>query len=337
MDSVTQAFLGAGIAGAIAPRGHRRKALLVGAVLGTLPDLDVVIDYGDAVDNFTRHRGFSHSLFVLLPVSAVLWMLLHRWWAPVRDAPSRWFAAVALALLTHPLLDAHTAYGTQIFWPLSSPPVSWATIFIIDPLFTLPLVAGCLYAALAPGRQAAGPVLTASILLSTAYLGWTWLAQGVVERGMRDALAVEGLDNAPMFTTPTPFNSLLWRTVVLTDDGYIEGFDSLLIDEAPVRLKHYESDVAALEAASHIPAVSRLRWFARGFIKARVLGGRLVVSDLRMGYESTYVFSYVVAERGNPHWQPVEPRRLDVSLTDRSLVEAALEKTWRRLRGEEHH
>ncbi len=47
------------------PREHRRKALLVGAMLGTLPDLDVFIDFGDAVRNFTYHRGFSHSLFIL--------------------------------------------------------------------------------------------------------------------------------------------------------------------------------------------------------------------------------------------------------------------------------
>ncbi|MGB5256200.1 MAG: metal-dependent hydrolase, partial [Woeseiaceae bacterium] len=104
MDSLTQAVLGATIAGACAPRGHRRKALLAGAALGTLPDLDVAIRYGDAVRNFTFHRGFSHSLFVLLPFSVVLWALLRKWWAPVREAPLPWLAAISLALLTHPLL-----------------------------------------------------------------------------------------------------------------------------------------------------------------------------------------------------------------------------------------
>ena len=112
MDSLTQAVLSASIAGAVAPAGQRRKALLVGAALGTLPDLDVVIDYGDAVRNFTNHRSFSHSLIVLATFSVLLWLLLRRWWAPVREAPLRWLAVISLALLTHPLLDAHTAYGT---------------------------------------------------------------------------------------------------------------------------------------------------------------------------------------------------------------------------------
>jgi inner membrane protein len=122
MDSLSQAVLGASVAGAFAPSGHRGKAMLIGAGLGTLPDL-----------------GFSHSLFVLAPFSALLWLVLRHSWAPVRDEPLRWFAALSLALLTHPLIDAHTAYGTQLFWPLTVPPTSWATLFIIDPLYTMPL------------------------------------------------------------------------------------------------------------------------------------------------------------------------------------------------------
>ena len=74
MDSITQAALGACVTAACVPRGHRRKALLAGAMLGTLPDLDVFIDYGDAVRNFTFHRGFSHSVFVLPAVALAIWL-----------------------------------------------------------------------------------------------------------------------------------------------------------------------------------------------------------------------------------------------------------------------
>ena len=150
MDSLSQAVLGASVAGVCAPAGHRRRALAAGAMLGTLPDLDVLIDYGDAVRNFTYHRGFSHSLLVLAPFSVGLWLLLRRWWSPVRAAPLHWLAAISLALLTHPLLDAHTAYGTQLFWPLTTPPKMWATLFIIDPAYTLPLLVGTVVAAARP-------------------------------------------------------------------------------------------------------------------------------------------------------------------------------------------
>ena len=40
MDSLSQIVLGGAIAAAIVPARHRRAALLAGAALATLPDLD---------------------------------------------------------------------------------------------------------------------------------------------------------------------------------------------------------------------------------------------------------------------------------------------------------
>ena len=78
MDSITQAVLGASIQGALLGRWQGRKALLYGAMLATVPDLDVVMEYGDAVANMTYHRGFSHSLFVLSGFALLLTWLARR-------------------------------------------------------------------------------------------------------------------------------------------------------------------------------------------------------------------------------------------------------------------
>lgn len=328
MDSLTQAVLGATIAGACAPRGHRRKALLAGAALGTLPDLDVAIRYGDAVRNFTFHRGFSHSLFVLLPFSVVLWALLRKWWAPVREAPLAWLAAISLALLTHPLLDAHTAYGTQLFWPLESPPVMWSTLFIIDPLYTLPLLVAVIAAARWPAARRTTAVMIVSLSISTAYLAWSWVGKLEVERHARAGLAALGLADAPLFSGPTPFNTVLWRVVALTEDGYLEGYDSLLIDEGPMRFTFYASDLQSLRAASDVWAVSRLRWFSQDFMKAEVRDQRLILTDLRMGAEPKYVFSHVVAEFGNPHWKAIKPEAIPVQFS-RSDFATLRERIWK--------
>ena len=129
MDSITQVALGASLAGAVAGKTLGRTALVIGAGLGTLPDLDVIIDYGSAVANFTQHRGFSHSLFILVPLAVLLAWLLWRW-RPQLSFP-RWLTLTALVLVTHPLLDSFTTYGTQLFWPLG-PPVALSSIFIIQ-------------------------------------------------------------------------------------------------------------------------------------------------------------------------------------------------------------
>lgn len=327
MDSVTQVVLGACVAGAVVPPGHRRKALAVGAALGTLPDLDVFIDFGGAVENFTYHRGFSHSIFVLLPLAVLIWLLLRRWWLPVREAPRHWLAAIMLALVTHPLLDAHTAYGTQLWWPLSSPPVSWSTLFIIDPLYTLPLLLAAVLVLVRPAARWSGTVLISGLLLSSAYLGWSWLGKSLVEENARQALQQYGLENAPVFSVPAPFNTMLWRVVVMTENGYLEGFDSLLIDEGPMRFTAYPSDTRALRQASDVWAVERLRWFANGFVRAALQGDLLVISDLRMGQEPYYVFSHVAARRGNPHWHAIKTRLLPPDYDTAEL----LRQVWRRI------
>src|SRR5690606_34630920 len=112
MDSVTQATLGAGIGGALMGHRYGRKAVLAGAALATLPDLDVLIDYGDPLTQMINHRGFSHSLFVLTGLSFVLAWLARR--SRLHDDGGeygRLLLTLWLILVTHPILDAFTSYG----------------------------------------------------------------------------------------------------------------------------------------------------------------------------------------------------------------------------------
>ncbi len=309
MDSVTQIALGAAVAAACVPAQHRRKAALIGAMLGTTPDLDVFIDYGDAVSNYTFHRGFSHSLFVLFPLSLFLWALLKKLYEPVRTAPMPWLLAITLALVTHPLLDAHTAYGTQLFWPLASPPVMWSTIFIIDPLYTPPLLIGVIVILVKPDKTWASRTLAAGLVVSTSYLAWTWSAKLYIEHKTLASLG-NNKEVIALFSTPTPFNSLLWRVVLLKEDDYQEGYYSLLRPDERIEFNSYPINKPLLQKAENIWSVKRLEWFAQGFIKSMLVDDYLVISDLRMGFEGNYVFNHAVARLGNPHYYEIESKLL---------------------------
>ena len=162
--------------------------------------------------------------------------------------------------------------------------------------------------------------------MSTLYIGWSWAAQSIVERNVNEALAEMGIPDAPVFLTPTPLNTLLWRVVVMTDEGHLEGLDSLMVDEGAMQFNAYPSDVIALEQASDLWSVSRLRWFAQDFVKARVEDEQLIISDLRMGQEPFYVFSHVVAERDNPHWRAIPAKHLSIAPGERFIAE-----TWQRI------
>jgi inner membrane protein len=259
----------------------------------------------------TCHGSFSHSLFVLPLGAWARWAWFRSRGGRVAQAPRRWFWAMQLALVTHPLLDAFTVYGTQLLWPLSAPPVMWSSVFIIDPLYTTWLLAACAFAWFARERQWAGRALLAGLVLSSAYLGWSLLAKASVERDAEHALARLGLQDAPRFSVPMPFNTLLWRVVAMTPDGFVEGERSLIADDGPMEFRRYGSDVDALRAVSDVPAVRRLAWFNHGFMKAEVRDGTLVLSDLRMGSEPDYTFRFAVAERAGEGWREIETRQAE--------------------------
>ena len=148
MDTVTQIALGAAVGEATIGKKVGHRALLWGGVCGLFPDLDVLVPLGDAVRDFTYHRGASHSLFVLTALTPVFVWLILKFHPETRSYRTKWGVMVYLAFATHVILDCCTVYGTQILWPLPTPPVMWSTIFIIDPIYSLPLfvgVAGALF------------------------------------------------------------------------------------------------------------------------------------------------------------------------------------------------
>lgn len=315
MDSLTQACLGAAIGGTVL--GHRlgRKAVIAGAVLGTLPDLDVVIDYGDAVADYTYHRGFSHSLWVLGTLAVLLTGLARAGerWRQVSPPIGtwRWGLLFGGCLLTHPMLDAFTTYGTQLWWPMTTPPVSWHSIFIIDPLFTLPLLVGVV-AALIKGYSPR--LLGWGLTLACFYLTFAVAAQNTVNERIGPSLANQGLENAPRLVQPTPFNTLLWRVTVVQDDAYYEGVVSLFDGHTPMALTRLPRGGEWQDAALATKAGQRLEWFAGPFLRYRTEerqgATQLVATDLRLGSPGYHMFNFTLAERTADGWSPVQSELL---------------------------
>ncbi|MGM0768626.1 MAG: metal-dependent hydrolase [Pseudomonadota bacterium] len=298
MDSITQAALGATLAGAVAGKTLGRSALVTGAVLGTLPDLDVVIDYGTAVANFTQHRGFSHSLLVLFPLSILLAWLLWRWKPQLSF--QRWLLVTSLILVTHPLLDAFTTYGTQLFWPFG-PPVALNSIFIIDPLYTLPLLTAMVFFLFRPGKPTA---LVAGLAVSTLYLGWTLVAQQMISNRVEPVLAEAGLADAPRMVQPMPFNTILWRVTAVTDDRRVEMVTGFLDGDAPFNLEAFPRDPGLARQARTLPEGQRLDWFTGGFLHYEQVGNLLTATDIRLGVPGAHPFTFVLARDNGQGLEP---------------------------------
>ncbi len=336
MDSLSQLALGAAVS--VAVMGRRTalwKAAAWGGVAGTLPDLDVLLSHGDPILDMVLHRAETHALFWLL-----LFSLPFGWVVARLSGESarwrRWWAAMALVLLTHPLLDAMTVYGTRLLLPFDDTPLGVGSIFIIDPLYTLPLLIGLVAAALLRGQ----PGLRANALglaLSTAYLGWSMLAQQQVATLARAELQQQGIAAERVLVTPTPFNTVLWRVLAVAPDAVHEGFYSLADQPGAWHFDRFERD-AALDAqlaaalGPQSPAQA-LREFSRGFYRvgASEDGRSVLITDLRMGQEPFYTFSFVVAQGADAALAAVQPTQQVGSRPD---VQRALDWLWPRMWGE---
>jgi len=312
MDSASQIVLGASLAYLTLGKQLGKRALLVGAALGTVPDMDVLVQYSDAVESFTYHRSWSHSLLVLSLLSLPAALLLSRLFKGYSVTFSRWWLATFLVLITHPLLDSFTIYGTQIAWPLPIAPTALGSIFIIDPVYTLPLAFACIVAWRKPYARAH---LTASVCLgiSCAYLIWTLIAQNIIRNKLDRTIASQGINADSTLIAPFPF-SLLWRTVAVSGNQYFEGYSSLLDDASTIHLDTYDNGKGVCqEWLTHWP-IKRLDWFTKGNYALSIRDDTLVVSDLRMGIEDSYVFEFAVAQWQNQQWQKIQTRQMPLSI-----------------------
>ena len=342
MDSLSQIVLGASVQGAALGKYQGRKAYLYGAILGTLPDLDVLISYPDPISDMTYHRSFSHSLFVLTAVGIIgAWLIsrYHHW----RDMPlpystRRLALAMTLGLTTHPILDSFTVYGTQLFWPLQDPlqitPISIASGFIIDPLYTLPLLVAVIVGLLKGYKLAvfkAGLLVNCQrlavwmLLLSSSYLllglGLKYHAQSQAEQ----TLAAANINTTRLKTMPVLPTILIWRTVAEDDQNRLIELRGSVLDSRLPEYRYLTQYDNAQTLRANIPAQSqpyaqRLDWFSGDWTGYRVqmlpaasttgdATEQLVVDDLRMMAGDTVFFSFVLAEKANQstQWQAITP------------------------------
>lgn len=329
MDSLTQIALGSAVS--VAVMGRRTamwKAVLWGAVAGTLPDLDAFIDHGNALLNMTLHRAESHALFYLtLAAPPLAWGVsrLHGEAALFK----RWWLALWLVLTTHPLLDAMTVYGTQLLLPFTGHPYGVGSVFIIDPLYTVPLIVGvvaalCLKNARGLRWNAAG------LVLSSLYLGWGVVAQQQATRVARDSLQQQGIAASALLVTPAPFNSLLWRLLATTPAQYFEGHYSLLDGSPRITWTAHDRGAGLIALHSDEPHVARMAAFTHGFYRLSEAGGHLFVTDLRMGQEPAYTFHFDLGTADGRAAQSHVP----LLKGQRPDVQKVLPWLWRRMWGE---
>lgn len=221
MDTITQAVLGAAVA-EVGWRGELgKKAIYTGVFCGLLPDFDIVAALGGQWGEILFHRGPTHSLF-FAPLAAPLVAYAAWRWANKQGAYWTWVHLCFWAIITHPMLDMFTTYGTQLFFPFSYMRVAFDGVSIIDPIYTLPLMFALAFSFVYRGRPEVGQRVTAAMLVfTTCYLLFGTFVSTQTEKKAHKQLVQSGFEPIEVRATPTLFNSILWRVLARNKQGDI--------------------------------------------------------------------------------------------------------------------
>ncbi len=282
MDSLTQAALGAAIGEAILGRRIGEKGAVIGAVVATIPDLDVILYlFYDKFEMLSIHRGFSHSIVFSILGAGLISLLLQkvRWSQSIKWG--RLFMFAWLCLFTHMLLDAFTAYGTQLFLPFSNSRVGLDSINVVDPLYTIPLVIGLIWSLrvdhLNP-RRSKGNCF--GLVISTLYLAFTLVNKEAVIGKVAEKLMQEKIAYSALLTMPVGIANVHWYGVAKGQDSiYMVEYDCL--SNAYGSLDVFPIHEAYLDQIDEEVA-EKMRWFAKGFYTVEKEEGKIRIYNLQV-------------------------------------------------------
>lgn len=282
MDSITQAVLGAAIGEAVAGKKLGYKAAVVGAIVATIPDLDVLfIPFLRELQKMSFHRGYSHSVAFCI-LAAILCAIAIRRIKWVGDLSFRKAYLLSFfALFTHVLLDAFTTYGTQLLLPFSDWRVSFDSINIIDPFYTIPLVIGLIvsmYFYRANDHKRSSPN-NIGLIISSMYLLFTLANKQHIQREFYAQLRSQNIPSYGLLTVPVKIGNLEWYGVAKDASNLYIGRYNML----DRNLIHFESFPINEKLLAEIdPALEeKIKWVAQGNFTVAEKDGTIRVYNMQ--------------------------------------------------------
>ena len=280
--------------------------MLYGAIAGTIPDLDAFAGaFTSTITAIKIHRGFTHSIFFVVVFAPLFGWIISKIEKKSAVSWRDWSWLMFWGLFTHPLLDAHTTWGTQLFWPLDLR-LAYKNIFVIDPLYTVPFLV-FLIMAMRQKRSTAkrrkynnlGLIISSIYLLviTPALKLYTFTA-------FEKALQKEKISYSRIETRPAAFNSLLWSANIETDQNYLIANYSIF-DTQPIQFQVYSKNHELVEKWKDKKNLQRLIAISEDWYIISKKEDAFYFNDLRFGKmnfddsANGFVFSYKLEENNN--------------------------------------
>ncbi|MET2984569.1 metal-dependent hydrolase [Aureibaculum conchae] len=331
MDSLTQIVLGAAVGEAVLGKKVGNKAMLYGAIAGTIPDLDIIANFfTDTVTALKIHRGFTHSIVFSVLLAPIMAWLVTRYESYKNIKGWSWL--FFWTFFTHPILDACTTWGTQLFWPLDIR-LAFKSIFVIDPLYTLPFLVLLLLALFQKRASKKRRFYNKlGLTISLSYLLLTFVFKHIAFKKFENELAFQNLDYTEIQTRPSPLNTVLWSANVKCKSHFLIGHYSFF-DSKPIHFQPYPKNHELLGDLLTNKKVQEMIAISKGWYTISKKEDKLYYNDLRFGLlnmepnTENFVFQYAITtdSNGNVTFKEVPKNTID--------GKKLLSELWRRIKG----
>lgn len=285
MDSLTHIVVGACIGEAFAGKQLGKRAMFLGAVAQSVPDIDFITSFwmGDA-EHLLAHRGFTHSILFILLVTPLLALISERWHRPHNISMRKWLLFWGIQGLLHLLLDGFNVYGVGWLEPFSHQRFSFNTLFVADPLFSIwPAIAFTALLILKRKNKTRVLYWVSGLLAAGAYLVYSMFNKIQIDTATQTALRQQKMAYTDYFTTPTPLNNWLWYIAAKSDSGFYIGYRSVFDEKPHIDFHFFPQNDSLLAHIDDEEALQHLVRFSQGYYTVEKWHDTVVFNDLRFG------------------------------------------------------
>jgi len=199
----------------LSPALPLRLKIATGFIAAAFPDIDFALRLIDTLVYLNWHQGPTHSL-ILLPLWA---LLLAQCFAQLfrRYAWRLFFTPACLGLAIHIAGDLMTSYGLMLFAPFSTERYSFPLVFVIDPWFSLIIIAGLIASWFYPHQRITAMAALAGLgiyvcSLSTLYHQAIAVAQHYAK--------THALHHTTVSVLPQPLSPFHWKLIIRHNGNY---------------------------------------------------------------------------------------------------------------------
>jgi inner membrane protein len=272
---------------AILGRQLGKRAMLLGAIAQTVPDVDFLAAFWlNTSSNLLAHRGFTHSILFAILITPLLALLAERWHRPHNINTRSWIIFFALGIFLHIFVDAFNVYGVGWLEPFSHYRITFNTLYVAEPFFSvMPGIALAVLLIIHKKNSQRKRWAKIGIITPLLYLLFSVFNKLSIDASVRVIANKQHIPYTRAFTTPTPLNNFLWYVVLQNDSGYNIGYRSVFDKNDSIAFTFFPCNKSMLQPVADHEDLQHLIRFSQGYYTVEKWQDTLVFNDLRFGQE----------------------------------------------------